>query len=98
MKKFLNFIIGKVFKKKIPLANWDKYFPPLVCEETSLNVETLAFECFIEHGLVVPESIYEREIATGLSKQLIPYIKFESTEDNIYGGIRYRGVIRIVKE
>lgn len=98
MKKFLNFIIGKLFKKKIPLANLDNCYPPVICEETSLNVETLAFECFIEHGLVVPESIYKREIATGLGKQLIPYIKFEANEDNIYGGIRYRGVIRIVKE
>ena len=98
MKRFLNLVIGKLFKKKIPLVNLDNCYPPIKYEETSLNVETLAFECFIERGLLVPESVYKREIATGLSKRLIPYIEFETTEDIYTDKIRYRGVIRIVKE
>ncbi len=81
-------------KKLLPYAE----IKPQKYEITSLDVETLAYECFIERGLLVPESVYKREIATGLAKELIPYIQFETSEDIYHDGIRYRGVIRIVKD
>lgn len=96
MKRFLNFIIGKLFK--IPRVNLDNCYPPVNCDITELDVETLAYECFIEHGPLIPESVYKREIAIELAKELIPYIKYETTEDIYHDGIRYRGVIKIVKE
>ena len=71
---------------------------PQKYEITSLDVETFKYERFVERGLLVPDSIIKREIATGLAKELIPYIQFETTEDIYTDSIKYRGVIRIVKE
>ena len=96
MKRLLNFIIGKLFK--IPLVNLDNCYPPLKCDITSLNVETLKCEILVERGMLVPEIIHKRELARLLANDLIPYINFETTEDIYTDSIRYRGVIRIVKE
>ena len=68
---------------------------PQIYEHTSLDVETLAYECKIERGNLAPESIIKKEIARGLAKELIPYIHFEMTKDIYTDSIRYRGAIRI---
>lgn len=81
-------------KKLLPYAevNPQKY------NITTQKVETLACEISIERGLLVPEIIRKRELASRLANDLIPYINFETTEDIYTDSIRYRGVIRIVKE
>lgn len=96
MKKFLNFIIGKIFK--IPLVNLDTMYPPVEFEKTDLKVVKLASEIYIDRGLAVPDFIHKRELANRLASELLPYIDFETTEDIYTDSIRYRGVIRIVKE
>ena len=96
MKRLLNFIIGKLFK--IPLVNLDNCYPPVNYEKTSLDVETLSCDILTERGLLVPEIILKRELASRLAYELIPYIDFKTTEDIYTDSIRYRGVIRIVKE
>lgn len=78
-------------RKLLPYAE----VKPQVYERTSLDVETLAYECSIERNvidLIIPKKV----VANGLAKELIPYIHFETTEDIYTNSIRYRGVIRIV--
>lgn len=96
MKKLLNFIISKVFK--IPLANLDNIYPPVTFDITSADVETLTYETFIVHGSLLPEQVCKRAVAKGLIDELIPYIKYETSEDIYSDRIKCRGVIRIVKE
>lgn len=99
MKRLLNLIIGKLFK--IPRVNLENIYPPVTCEITSLDLETLGAEIFISngnHNVPIPESVYKKEIASKLAYLLIPYIKLES-RDNLYcEGVIYRGTIRVVKE
>lgn len=71
---------------------------PQKYEIITQNVETLKCEIFVERGILVPEIIHKRELARLLANDLIPYINFETTEDIYTDSIRYRGVIRIVKE
>lgn len=94
MKKFLNFIISKIFR--IPRANLDNIYPPPTIERTSLDVETLRCDYYVEREINVPVSICKREVAKRLANELLPYIHFETTEDIYTDSIRYRGVIRIV--
>lgn len=93
MKKFLNFIIGKLFR--IPKANLNNIYPPPTIECTPLDIKKFTYEQSIERGIFVPESIVKKELVRGLSEELIPYIHFETTEDIYTDSIRYRGVIRI---
>ena len=95
MKKFLNFIASKIFR--IPRVNLDNCYP-LKVETPSLDVETLAYECSVKKDILIPEIVYKKKIGAELVAKLIPYIRFETTEDIYTNSIRYRGVIRIVKE
>ena len=85
-------------RKLLPYAE----VKPQVYERTSLDIETLAFSTFVSalDYENIPESIFKKEIARGLTDHLIPFIKFESNRDDIYlkGGIQIRGTIRVVKE
>ena len=96
MKKFLNFIIGKLFR--IPKANLNNIYPPLKIEHIPLDVKTLCCEHYFERRFCeyALENWLKREIARELVDELIPYIHFETTEDIFTDSIRYKGVIKIV--
>ena len=93
----LNKLKNYLAKKLLPYAE----ITPPKFETTSLDVEKLACEYSVNReicGGFIPEIVYKREIARQLANELIPYIRFETTEDIYTDSIRYRGVIRIVKE
>lgn len=83
-------------RKLLPYA---EITPPTI-ETTSLDVETLVYECSFDRRFCeyLSEIGLQREISRELAIGLIPYIQFETTEDIYTDSIRYRGVIRIVKE
>ena len=99
MKKFLNFIISKIFK--IPKVNLDNIYPPVKYEAILSNIVGLHAEININLDTlpvgINPEIIHKREIANLLKEELIPYIRFEINED-CPGCIRYRGSIRVVED
>lgn len=95
MKRLLNFIIGKLFK--IPRANLDNIYPPITCEITPIDVETIRAEVMIPK--YIPEEVYKKELIHKLGEALTDYIKFETVEDPILDNrYRCRGTIKIVKE
>lgn len=95
MKRFLNFIIGKIFK--IPRVNLDNCYPPVNYEITSLNVETVSAEVMIPN--YIPEDVYKKELIHKLGEALADYIEFETIEDPYRSErFRCRATIRIVKE
>ena len=93
-KKIKRYLANKLY----PYAD----LPPVKYDVTTLDVETLSFVTFANKWdfIHTPTMVYQREIARGLENHLINYIKFETSEDNVYfkDGVQIRGTIRVVKE
>ena len=83
-------------KKLVPYAD----IPRPKYEVRYFDIEEVATEVTIPFDMasVVPKSAWKKEIAQNLSRGLINYIDFHTTEDRYTGAIRYRGVIKIAKE
>lgn len=106
MKRFLNFIIGKLFR--VPPVNLDNTYPPVICGEISAPVETLQARITID-PLNYDRDLEscKREIVHLLAEELIPFIDFEVVEglDGIWDPYRIKtyhsrtiyGTLKVVK-
>lgn len=107
MKRFLNFIIGKLFR--VPPVNLDNTYPPVIYGEISANVETLRARITIDPLDRDRElESHKREIAWLLAEELIPFIDFEVVEglDGVYDPYRCKtyhsrtiyGTLKVIRE
>lgn len=83
-------------RKLVPYAD----IPRPKYEVRHFDIEEVVAETTIPFDMasVVPKNALKNEIAQKLSRELIDYIDFHTTEDHYTGVIRYRGVIKIAKE